>query len=192
MIGKFKGTVERYFVNEEAGKVYALIAADLPYKHIMKTIANESETLSQNGGKELMFSVSQYRKDRTVSQNRMMWALLEKMSEHLNGGRTGGVTAWDCYVDMLEKYGAKFEYIMCVSGAVSKLKSAFRAVKEIEHRDYNGVDMVVCKCFYGSSSFNTKEMSSLIDGIIDVCYEFGIYDLEFESLVTEWRDLKNE
>lgn len=192
MIGKFKGVIKNFFTVRGTNRKYLLIEIDKAYERAADSIMDEVNVLPERAREGLMFSISQYKNSRTLRQNRMMWALLEKMAEHLNGGRAGGVTAWDCYIDMLELCGAKFEYIMCIPEAVCQLKNVFRAIKEVEHRNYNGTDMVVCKCFYGSSTFDTKEMTMLIDGIIDKSYQFGIYDAEFESLVAEWREIKNE
>ncbi len=138
------------------------------------------------GNGDINITLSKYRTNRSLEQNRLMWALLEKMSQHMNGGGTGDITAWDCYIDMLERYGAKYEYIMCIPSAVEGLSKMFRAIKELEHRIYNNTDMVVCKCFYGSSGMDTSEMSQLIDGIFNECAKLGIYDAEYESLLAEW------
>ena len=65
---------------------------------------------------------------------------------------------------------------MCIPEALSTFKKEFRAVKEVERREYNGKEMVVCKCFTGSSKYNSKEMSLLIEGILDTLSEMGIND----------------
>ena len=54
----------------------------------------------------LTLTVELEHKGRSTSQNRLMWALLTIMADAYNAGRTGGVTPEDCYLEMLEKYGA--------------------------------------------------------------------------------------
>lgn len=103
---------------------------------------------------------------RTLKQNAMMWALLEIMAEAENGRPTGD-GAWHCYLDMLEYCGAKYEWIMVLPEALEAMQEQFRAMKVFEYRDYNGKRMAVCKCFIGSSHFDTTEMRLLIDTILD-------------------------
>ena len=45
------------------------------------------------------------RNKRTLDQNRLMWALLEKLAQAQNGGTPGGVTAEQCYLDLLAEFG---------------------------------------------------------------------------------------
>ena len=80
----------------------------------------------------------------------------------------------DLYIDVLEKASAKYEFLLVLPEAIEKLKQNFRAVKTLEYRDYNGKQMAVVKVFYGSSKFNTKEMSILIDKALQIASELGI------------------
>ena len=130
----------------------------------------------------LTIKISKYVKSRTLDQNKMMWALLEIMSKHLNGGRTGGIQAEDCYLNMLTDFGAKYEYIMILPEALPLIKEKYRALKIMEERDYKGKTMLVVKCFYGSSSMTTKEMGNLIDGILDRLAEYGVDELEYKYI----------
>lgn len=120
----------------------------------------------RDAGKTVTAEFKTRTNSRTLRQNRLMWALLEIMSEAENGRPTGD-GAWDCYIDMLELCGAKYEWFMALPDALDALKEQFRAVKVFEYRDYNGKRMAVCKCFIGSSHFDKTEMRYLIDTIID-------------------------
>lgn len=46
---------------------------------------------------------------RTLDQNRLMWALLNRLALALSGGTPGGVTAEQCYLDLLAEFGAEVE-----------------------------------------------------------------------------------
>lgn len=76
---------------------------------------------------------------------------------------------------MLEKSGAKYEYLMGLPNIVPELLKTFRAVKIVEYREYNGKNLAVLKCFYGSSKMNTKEMNNLLDTILDYASNIGLY-----------------
>jgi PAS domain-containing protein len=126
--------------------------------------------------------IKEYRNDRSLRQNRLMWALLEIMA------RAQGQSSWDCYLDVLERFGARYEYLMVLPQAVPLVKQQFRAVREVEYREYNGVTMTILKCFYGSSTFDTKEFSTLVDGILDLLAEMDIHPddgPELQSLILE-------
>ena len=86
----------------------------------------------------------------------------------------------DLYVDILEKCDIKHEFLLVLPEAIEHLKKVFRAVKVLEYRDYNGKQMAVIKAWIGSSKFNTKEMSLLIDKALQVASENNIL-IEFEE-----------
>ncbi|WP_462385213.1 hypothetical protein [Intestinibacillus massiliensis] len=129
---------------------------------------------------------------RTLRQNNMMWALLEIMAAAKNGRPTGD-GSWECYIEMLEACGAKYEHIMCLRQAAPELKQMFRAIREQESRQYNGKDMVVCKCFVGSSKFDTKEMGLLIDTVLDHLAQMDLTEEQARDVFSyreEWRHEK--
>lgn len=150
-----------------------------------RQIAAQARQLMNDGKDKLVLSLSEYRNKRSLAQNNLMWALLEIMADHMNAGRTGGVTAWDCYIDMIERYGGKFEYLECTKEAFEFLKERFRALKVIEER--KGGKTVMCKAFIGSSQFNTQEMNQLIDGIYDELEKIGADTLEARYLYEEYQ-----
>lgn len=117
---------------------------------------------------------------RTLRQNALMWELCELIAEVHNGGRTGDITAYDVYVNAIEEYGSKYEYIQCLKQAEPLLRASFRAVKYIKPFDEEK-DLHIYKCFYGSSKFNTKEMSTLIDGLLDTAEALGIQTDKFDT-----------
>lgn len=121
---------------------------------------------------------------RTDQQNRLMWALLRIMSDHLSGGRTGSVSALDCYVDMLQRFGAKYEIYTVPRGAVKYLQVEHRVVQPIELVDD---DRITVKIIEGSSQLSTAEMGQLIDGIFDTLAELGVDDPEITDYWREWK-----
>ena len=151
-------------------------------KYAVKEIVNAIKGFISMGKEIFVLTISEYKNKRSLMQNNMMWALLEIMGNAL------GQSAYDCYIDMLESYGAKHEYMMCLPQAKDMLKEHFRVVKEVERRNYNGVQMIVFKCFYGSSKFNTKEMSVFIEDIFQKLAELGAdFDRDVEYYYKEWK-----
>lgn len=139
-------------------------------------------------GKPLRLTVSfePERKGRTTSQNRMMWALLTIMADSYNAGRTGGVTPEDCYLEMLERYGARVDYLEVPAGALEILRRSYRLVHVVEILNDNRCTV---KCTQGSSGFTTSEMRCLIDGIFDRLAEMGVEDPMMTAYWQEWRGM---
>ena len=85
----------------------------------------------------LTLAVEPERKGRSTQQNRLMWSLLTIMADAYNAGRTGGVTPEECYLDMLQKYGAKVDYLEVPAGALEILRRGYRLVHVVEILDNN-------------------------------------------------------
>lgn len=133
----------------------------------------------------LTLTVEPERKGRSTQQNRLMWSLLTIMADHYNAGRTGGVTPEECYLDMLQKYGAKVDYLEVPAGALDILRGCYRLVHVVEILDGNRCTV---KCTQGSSTFTTGEMKNLIDGIFDRLAEMGVNDPMVTAYWQEWKE----
>lgn len=131
-------------------------------------------------GKKLTLTIDKYREKRSLRQNNLLWALMEIMS------RTQGQDPWDCYMDMLEAANAKYEYIECLKEALPSLKEMFRTIRVIEERKSGKT--VLCKCFWGSSKFNTSEMKMLIDKAFDRLAELGIDAKDQAEISWLWQE----
>lgn len=123
---------------------------------------------------------------RTLSQNRLMWALLTVMADHYNAGRAGGMKPEDCYVQMLEEYGVDFDFLEVPAGAVPILRTAYKLVHVVELLDD---DRCVVKCLRGSSSFTTAQMADFINGIFDRLAEMGVNDPNVTAYWMEWQEV---
>jgi len=167
------------------GEMYMIVKVSPESRYNAKQIRDEVKRT----GKKLMLRFEKYRNKRSLNQNRLMWALLEIMATAISG-RSGDVTAWDCYIAMLERYGAKYEYFYCLPEAFNTFKELFRAVKEMDRPMVGGNRMILCKCFIGSSQMDTSEMTQLIDGIFDELADMGVdagTSRELAYLYNEWR-----
>lgn len=115
---------------------------------------------------------------RTGSQNNYLWELLGQISLKENGNREDDE---NIYCQLIEKVGAKCEYLMGKPETKKALESTFRVVKVVDDRFYGDVYMHVFKCYYGSSKMDTKEMAVLIDAAIERAEAAGI-DTEYYKL----------
>lgn len=190
MIGKINFTSASLKTSDDGTKELCLKVSD-----DSRYLADQAIRQIKANPKEYTATLDYKRKKRSLDQNRLMWVLLEMMAQAQNGGRTGGMTAWDCYIDMLAKYGARFEYLECVQEAYPTLKEMFRAIQIVEEREHSGTKTYMCKAYIGSSQFNTREMTMLIDGIFDELADMGVtVETSNEALdyYTQWLEEKEK
>ena len=155
-------------------------------KFVKKQICQRLDELAHGQPLHITLTVEPVNKARSTAQNSLMWALLTIMADHYNGGRTGGVTPEDCYLEMLAQYGAKVDYLEVPSGALEILRRCYRLVHVVEILDN---DRCTVKCTQGSSTFSAAEMKDLIDGVFDRLAEMGVNDPLVTAYWQEWKEL---
>lgn len=121
---------------------------------------------------------------RTLDQNRLMWALLNRLALALNGGTHGGVTAEQCYLDLLGEFGTEVETWRVPVKALPALRRAYRVVQVAEVLD-GGYCMA--RLGLGSSSFTRQQMHDFIERIFDRLSEAGVDDAETTQQYRDWR-----
>lgn len=123
-----------------------------------------------------------HKESRSVLQNRMLWGVIGKISEVLNGESSHDSTM-KIYAEILVKANVKYEFMLVMEKAKHILDSQFRAVIDMhQSREVNGVTLKMYKVFIGSSKFNTKEMTDLIDLTLAYANEVGVLDSEIDAL----------
>lgn len=118
-------------------------------------------------GKTLTVEIKLKKPRRSLDANACMWAMLRDMAMVLH------TTDKELYLVELEKYGV-CDYISCPEEAVERIKSVYRLVIERGNTWVNGYKMKVLQVFPGSSTYNTKEFSVLLDGVINDAKELGV------------------
>ncbi len=139
-------------------------------------------------GKALAVEVKQYRQKRSLDANAYLWVLLQKIAEAVNSSKD------EVYLQMLERYGV-FTHIVVKPRMVDKVKHEWRTVRELGEVTVNGQTGIQLQCFFGSSTYDTKEMSVLIDGVVSECKEIGIETMtpqELEGLKQTWGKSTNK
>ena len=124
------------------------------------------------------------RKHRSLDANRYFWALVREIAVLLHTSED------EVYLGMLERYGVcEILPIQPESEKLESLKKKWRLVVDMGDCEVNETKMRKVKCFYGSSQYDTREMSHLIDGTISECQKMGIPTLppaEIERMVEAW------
>lgn len=136
-------------------------------------ISPEYEKLK--GCEKLRITADKYRERRSINANAYLWVLLQKMAEVLHTDK------WSLYLQMLKRYG-KFTYVIVKPNAVEAVKNQWRECEEVGEIEVNGTKAVQLLCYYGSSTYDTKEMAHLIDRVVEECQELGIETLPPEEI----------
>ena len=136
----------------------------------------------------LEVSIKKHKESRSVRQNNMLWAIIEKISLEVNGSKRED-DLWQTYRDLLKRANVKHVILAAVKKAKPILESNFRYVEELPNSmtTDKGVELVAFKCYIGSSQFDTKEMTELIETALDYAHEVGVVDSEILSIREEFR-----
>lgn len=115
----------------------------------------------------LTMSVSKFRRHRSLDANAFLWKCLGDLATALM------MDKWDLYLQELKKYG-KFTYLIVKPAAVDALMRQWRECEEYGRVMVNGTEAVQMICYFGSSTYDSDEFSTLINGVIEDMKEVGI------------------
>lgn len=126
------------------------------------------------------YEIERKKKKRSTDANALCWKLCTEIANVLR-------TEKECiYVDMLKKYGQSD--VVSVLSSVD-VKGYFKYYDEFGKGTVNGKEFTHYRVYKGSSEYDTKEMSILIDGIIDDAKALDIEvisEREKTLLLEEW------
>lgn len=117
---------------------------------------------------EKKFEVQECKGKRSLSQNSYCWLLINKIANILR------LSKEEIYLQMLEDYG---QSILIPVKKGEKPNGYFKYYKYETSSILNGKEADWYKIYKGSSEFDSKEMTILIDGIIQECKQLGIETL---------------
>lgn len=131
---------------------------------------------------KLTIKATKFRNKRSVSANGMLWACLGEIAGAL------GADKWDIYLHMLKRYG-KFTYICVKPAAVEAVKAQWRECEELGKVNINGQEAVQMLCYFGSSTYDSKDFSTLLDGVVSEMKEIGLTpppSQEMQRALEQW------
>lgn len=133
------------------------------------SVLTAAETLLQaiKDGKEVTVEIKVKRKHRSLDANAFLWQVLSDMAARLHTSKD------ELYLMMLERYGVFAHYIVH-PGAVDRVKREFKTVRVLGEVTVNGKTGVQVQVYYGSSNYNTKEFSVLLDGVLSEAKDIGL------------------
>lgn len=130
--------------------------------------------------KPLAITVKEFRQKRSLSQNSYLWLLLDKLAEKLNRSKE------DIYKIYVKDYGV-FEVLPIKNEAVDRFITNWSKnglgwfTEDLGESKLNGYTKLIA--YYGSSTYNSKEMARLIDAVIQECEEQGIQTMQLSDIM---------
>lgn len=165
MIGKLKVKLHDVSINLQGQNIISFEVTDSKY-NLGNLIDKLKELIAKN--KDLfVIEVKQHKKSRSLDANATLWKMLSMMAEKLN------TTKDELYLEMLDRYGV-FTHIVVKPNVVERVKQEWRTVRELGMIKVNGKEGMQLQCYFGSSTYDTKEFSVLLDGVIQEAKEIGI------------------
>ncbi len=136
---------------------------------------------------DLSVEIKRFRRRRSLDANAYAWVLIDKLAQ------ATGVRKDEVYREAIRNIGGASDTVCVPTKAVAKLRESWRRngmgwQTEILPSKLEGCTNVVL--YYGSSVYDTKQMSDLINLLVQDCRELGIETLpprELEALEAQWR-----
>lgn len=173
------GTLEEINIDYKTGK---------PKISFLINDKSKLSTIEELKGIKLKIIAKKYIKKRSLNANNYFWKLLQELCE-LAG------------IDTIEDYKRRVKEL----GIFRRFRIETKDVKtfevmwqdkgiawfcEILDTEYIGdIEFKIINAYYGSSSFNSKQMSRLINDLVQDCQAYGIEtktSAEIESLLESW------
>lgn len=124
------------------------------------------EQADKINGKELIVTAEPFKDIRSGEANRLLWECIGKIAKYENKDK------WQVYIESLRKYG-QYTYACLKPEAVEAFKENWRECEEIGELEINGQKAVQLLCYFGSSTYTTKEFAQLLDGVIQDLVDTG-------------------
>ncbi len=161
------------------GRIFYVISTDEEVKDSQKLIGAEAE-----------FKISPKRGKRSLNANAYMWELCTLIADKLSDEGTL-YTKEDIYRQTVKEIGV-FRDIPMQAEYADTLRKAWEMhgtawITEIV--DYSENNAYIVRCYYGSSVYNTKQMSRLIESLIQDCDALGIEhrtQAEINNMLSLW------
>lgn len=177
---KTTGVITEINIDYNTLKPKISLLLDTSNKDIIEELKNENK---------LNIELKKYNKSRSLDSNAYAWVLLGELQEVLN------IPKEEIYKDLIKHIGS-YEVVPIKNEAVEKFRNAWSKnglgwITETTKSKLEGFTNVLA--YYGSSVYDSKEMSRLIDLIIEECKQFNIETKpkeELDSLLKEWSNKK--
>lgn len=178
--------INMQMLTDGAGQaVLQLTAACRPYQ-LAAELTELSEAL--NKGKALRLDLSIWRQKRSLSANAYLWVLCQRIAEKMGNG----LSKEEVYRRQVQEVGC-FDVVEIRKEAWPNLQQHWQRQGLGYQVELAGEDQekgtVTALCYFGSSVYDSKEMSLLLEAVIQECQNLGIEtrpEEEIQAMLGEW------
>lgn len=150
------------------------------------TPENLSDLYDALSEKEISFELKEARKHRSTDANAYCWVLIDKIAERTGEKKT------DVYRHAIKEIGGVSDTICVMDKAVERLRTGWEKngigwQTDVMKSQIPGCTNVIL--YYGSSVYDSKQMASLIDSLIQDAEALGIptiSDEQAEKMIGAW------
>ena len=165
------GTIEDIAIDYKTNKAKISLLLDTRQLDIVEELKKENK---------LNIEVKKYRKKRSLNANSYFWQLLQELCELVE-------------LDTIEEYRQfKIETENIKTFEKMWTRQGIAWFCEIADTTYiEDTEFKIINAYYGSSSFDSKQMARLIDGVVQDCKPYGIEikpQEEINSLLRSWEN----
>ncbi len=142
---------------------------------------------------KLSIEIKKWRKKRSLDANAYCWVLCDRIAKELS--KNGITTKEEVYKDAILQIGT-FEPFIAQEKTFENFKRIWEKqglgflVQEVSRKD----KCVKVNCYYGSSTYDSKEMSLLIEILVQLAKSLNIETkskAEIDSLLNSWDSATN-
>ena len=178
-----------------SGKYVRTLINELNYAEITFCVAKSEQInkLKEMQDLPLTIDVKVKREKRSLNANAYYWVLADQIAKELSVKNDRPLTSIDVYREHIKDVGA-FYMMPIKKDKVEKFIKVWNAngigwiVEDMRESNLEGYE--VLKCYYGSSQYDTQEMSRLIDMAVADAKELDIETLtpnEIQELKENWK-----
>lgn len=120
---------------------------------------------------DISLEIKKYRNKRSLDANAYSWVLITAMAVKLEKSKE------EIYLQMLKDYGVSLVVSVKSEEEIEKIEKAFKYYEPFGSGVVGEKQFTHYKIYIGSSSYDTKEMSVFIKGIVQECEQLGISTL---------------
>lgn len=141
-------------------------------------------------GKDYDVEIKEHREKRSLDANAYFWVLVDRLAEKTRIPKT------DIYRSYIREIGGNHEMVCVIDSAVDKLRRGWEhnglgwQTDTMPSKIPNCTNVIL---YYGSSTYNTRQMSHLIDMAVQDCQEQGIETLtpqQLDAMKERWKCTK--
>lgn len=137
---------------------------------------------------KLSIKINKFKKKRSLDANAYCWVLISKIAEKTN------VSTTEVYRSAIKEIGGNSDTVCIQDHAVEQLcagwsRNGIGWVTDTFPSKIEGCTNVIL--YYGSSTYDSSQMTRLINILVQECYQLGIETKspdEVASLLLSWRD----